>query len=346
MKHVGLDVHRVQDTMVWLDDETGELSRALTLPHDQMCQHLLGLEGPLRLVMESGLHSKFLARQLISCGLEVWVLDARRTAAQMPAYKTNHTDKLDARALARMSFENAAEKLRVWVPDEHTEELRGLTRTRENLIQHTTALRNEVRAQLGAFGLQCPATDLLSLKGRRWLDEHREQLPEWGRLCLDCLLQSLLAVVAQIQVLDRQIEQHARTNPACQKLRSLPGCGPLLAVTLVAELGDVRRFASVGRACSYAGLTPSVSQSGSRCHIGPIVRRGNPHLRRALVLLAQHFAWQRDLGETRLKKRYYQVLHKHGPNAAKIDLARRLCRVIVAMLRADESFRAALRQAA
>jgi len=346
MKHVGLDVHQVNTTVVWVDDQTGEVSRARDLPTAAVPEHLAGVGEVLRVVMESGLHSKFLARQLLSCGFEVWVLDARKVAAQMAAYKTGKTDKLDARALAKMSFENAIHKMRVWVADEHTEELRALTRTREKLVEQTTALRNEWRSQLAAFGLICPANDVLSAKAERWLAEHLERLPQWGQFCLQRLHESLLALREQIKLLDREIERHAAADPACQKVRSLPGCGALLAVTIVAELGDVARFASLARTCSYAGLTPTVRKSAERTYIGPIARRGNPHLRRALILLAQHFAWQKDLGETSLKKLYYRTLHKHGPNAAKVALARGLCRVIVAMRRADQAFAPPQAQAA
>ena len=346
MKHFGLDVHQVKTTVVWVDDQTGEVSRSRDLPTAGVAEHLLGVGEVLRVVMESGLHSKFLARQLLSCGFDVWVLDARKVAAQMPAYKTGKTDQLDARALAKMSFENALHKMRVWVADEHTEELRALTRTREKLVEQTTALRNEWRAQLAAFGLLCPANDVLSPKSAHWLAEHFDQLPQWGQFCLQRLHESLLALREQIKLLDHELERHAAHDPACQKVRSLPGCGALLAVTIVAELGEVARFASLGRACSYAGLTPSVKQSGERSYTGRIARRGNPHLRRALVLLAQHFAWQKDLGETTLKKSYCRTLHKHGPNAAKVALARGLLRVIVAMLRAGQTFARPQQQAA
>ena len=346
MKHVGLDVHQFNTMVVWVDEATGEVSRARELPTAQVPEHLLSLGAVLRVVMESGSHSKFLARQLTSCGFDVWVLDARKVAAQMSAYKTGKTDKLDARALARMSFENAIHKLRVWVADEHTEELRAVTRTREKLVEQTTAWRNEWRAQLAAHGLHCPANDVLSSKAQRWLAEHFETMPQWGQFCLQRLHESLVALREQITLLDREIERHAAMDRAGQIVRSLDGCGALLSVTIAAELGDVARFASLGRACSYAGLTPSVKQSGERSYTGRLTRRGNPHLRRALILLAQHFAWQKDLGDTSLKKLYYRTLHKHGPNAAKVALARALCRVIVAMLRAAQAFAPSHQQAA
>jgi transposase len=131
MKHVESDVHQAGATVVWTDAETGEVSRARSVPTPAVLEHLQGLGECLRVVMGGGLHSKFLGRPLVSCGAEVSVLDARKVAALMPAHKTSKTDRLDARALARVSSDNALATLRVWVADDHTEELRALTRTRE-----------------------------------------------------------------------------------------------------------------------------------------------------------------------------------------------------------------------
>lgn len=324
-----------------MDDAVGETSRARCLPTREVARHVRARGDELRVVMESGLHSKVLARQLLSCGRDVWVLDARKVAALMPAYRTDRTDKLDARALAQMSFDHAIARLRVWVPDDPTEELRALTRTREKLVQQTTALRNEWRAQLAAFGLVCPATNVLSPKAQRWLTTAWEQVPAWGQFCLPRIGDSLRALREQIRLLDREVARHAATDPACQLVRSVGGGGDLLAVTIVAELGDVTRFDNRRRVCSYAGLTPAVHQRGERCYTGRIARRGNPHLRRALILLAQHFAWHQGLDHLPVKRRYYRTLHKHGANAAKVARARGLLRIIVAMLRADPPFTAA-----
>lgn len=206
-------------------------------------------------------------------------------------------------------------------------------------------LRNELRAQLGALGLAIPATDVLSKKAGQWLTKHLPQLPQWAQFCVQRIRDCLQAVREQIKLLDREIKKQADQDPRCRQLRSLMGCGELLAVTIVAELGDVRRFLNHRRACSYAGLAPLVRQSGERSYTGPIPRCGNPHLRRALVLLAQHFAWDKSTGDTALKRRYCRALHKHGPNAAKVALARGLLRLIIAMLRSGEEYNP-VRQAA
>lgn len=338
MRHVGLDVHKQETTIWWIDDGTGEISRAQSVPTTEVTQHLLGLDGELRIVMETALHGKFLIRELISCGLQAWLLDARKVAAAMPSYKTAKTDRLDARALAQMSHHNAIANLTVWIPDLHTEQLRALTRTRENLVCQTTMLRNELRAQLGALGLDLPATDVLGPKAQQWLAKQLPQLPEYAQFCLQRVAQSLRAVHEQIKLLDREIIKLSRRDPGCQQLQQVTGCGPLTAVTVVGELGNVARFPNHRRSCSYAGLAPLVKQSGEHSYTGPIPRGGNPHLRRALILLAQHFAQSKRNTDTALKKRYYRLLHKHGPNTAKVDLARLLLKVIIAMLRSGQDY--------
>jgi hypothetical protein len=63
MKHVGLDVHQVNTMVVWVDDQTGEVSRARGLPTSAVPEHLLAVGEVLRIVMGTGLHSEFLARQ-------------------------------------------------------------------------------------------------------------------------------------------------------------------------------------------------------------------------------------------------------------------------------------------
>lgn len=88
---------------------------------------------------------------------------------------------------------------------------------------------------------------------------------------------------------------------------------------------------------SYAGLAPSIWQSGERCFLGKLTK-GNRYLKYALVLLAQHVAWSRHFADTRIKRAYCRVLHKHGPNPAKVALARHLCDVIFAMLRDEKDF--------
>jgi len=146
MIYIGLDVHKVNTTVAWLDSETGEISEAHNCPTDQLAEHLVALSGSKRIVMETGAISSFLARQLKSCGLEVMVVDAYKSHRLSEARQTAKTDKLDAQSLAWLLAAGLLEGAEVWVADEATAQLRELEHTRQRLTQQTTWLRNSLAA--------------------------------------------------------------------------------------------------------------------------------------------------------------------------------------------------------
>ena len=127
--------------------------------------------------------------------------------------------------------------------------------------------------------------------------------------------------------------RRAGGDAQAQLLQTIPGVGPLLAAVLVAEIGALARFASRQKLRGYSGLVARVRRSGERCWSGPLVKRGNPHLRWALVMAAGHFAASRQTRELTLRGSYRHHVYKHGPNPAKVALARRLLNIIFALLR-------------
>ena len=106
-----------------------------------------------------------------------------------------------------------------------------------------------------------------------------------------------------------------------QLLQSIPGVGPLLAMTIVAEIGDITRFANAAKLRSYARLAPRLEQSGERTRLGPLMKHGNPLLCWALVQAAQHFARSVRSRNLRPTNSYLRTLFKWGPNPAKVNLA-------------------------
>jgi transposase len=107
------------------------------------------------------------------------------------------------------------------------------------------------------------------------------------------LLAQLALLEDQVREVDAAIAQMLAGLEAGQHLLSVAGVGPALAATILAEVGDVARFANVKALVAYAGLDPSVFESGAfqgrRQHIS---KRGSPYLRRALYL-ATHSAQRR-----------------------------------------------------
>jgi len=339
MKHIGLDVHQRDTKVCWIDDDTGQVSNRATVPTGQVVATVAAVPGERCVVLETGSQCWFLGRALASLAqTQVFVVDAFKARRSLEGmHPGKKTDKWDAYGLAKLSLERRAAPMAVWLADLPTHELRTLTRTRAALVQQTTALQNQLRALLRAEGLQCPRSDLMGRQAQRDLDALASLLPSLAAVCFGQLRASLVFLKQQIQTLEQQLAQQALAHPDCRRLMTLPGCGIILASTLIAEIGSISRFSQAKYLRSYAGLTPRICQSGERSYLGPLAR-GHRGLKYALVLLAQHFAWHQGFADTHLKQAYYRCLHRHGPNPAKVALARHLCDVIFAMLRDGTDF--------
>jgi len=336
MLAIGLDVHQKQTVVATLDTESGELSHRKVVT-DRLVAHVAALPEPKCAGLETGAQSLFLARKLMSSGVEVMVLDAFKTHRRAEGMHTAKTDALDATALARMVAEGGGDAV-VWVIGEPLDELRTLSRTHRHHVQAGTKLRNQIRAFLRHEGQTCPFSNLVGKKAGLWLDEFEAPLGRGKRVAFQALRRSLSANVAEIRELQAMMRELAEDHETVRQLRTVCGCGLVLAVALAAEIGDIRRFPAPKNLRGYSGLVPRISQSGDHTRVGPLVRKGNPYLRHALILAAQHVAQSKQLLGTRLRRFYSRQLARHGANPAKVALGRKLCDMIFAMLRDGTNF--------
>ena len=337
MKHVGLDVHTKWTVLAWVDPETGEVAEPYRLDNTEVLAQVVELARGGRVALETGSRSIFLARQLKSLDLEVLIVNAARLQPYLAARRTAKTDRNDAYSIAQLLASGELDDLAVYLPDEYTEELRNLTRTRLHFSEQATATSNTLRSLVRSQGQDLPGV-LSTKKTQRWLDAWEPTLSDHNRLAVQELRQAWADTRARLKRLDQPLKEIARQDARVARLMTLPGVGELIAVTLVAEIGEIKRFAAPGNLRSYARLVPQVQQSGECTHTGPLVKRGNRHLSRALVLWAQHFSWWQGLYGTTLKRRYRRCRDKHGANPAKVALARDLCDILYAMLREGTEF--------
>jgi transposase len=333
---IGLDVHDKTTMVATLDTATGELSHRRVKTPDVVA-HVERLAGHKSVGLETGARSFFLARQLLSLGLEVMVLDAFKVHRRAEGMHTAKTDKLDATTLAHMVAEGGGDAA-VWLADEQLDELRTLSRTHRQLVEAGTRLRCQIRALIAHEGHKCPYSSLLGKQATQWLDDFAATLSPGKQLSLGVLRQALAGNAAQVHELHVLMRQIAEQSEVVRRLRTIIGCGVILSIAIAAEIGDIWRFAEPRHLRGYSGLVPRVAQSGDRSRTGPLVRGGNPYLRHALVLVAQHMSCSRKLAGTRLKSFYGRQLVRHGPNPAKVALARKLCDIIFAMLRKGTDF--------
>jgi transposase len=179
----------------------------------------------------------------------------------------------------------------VWVPDEAHEALRNLVRARADAKADELRARHRLSKFLLRQGVRAPAgVKPWSAKHQTWLHQMR-----FGQAPDQVVFDDYSAVVAgateRVRRLEAAVLQQASSSPQVRTiaaLQALHGIGFLSAVTIVAEVGDLRRFGSARQLMAYAGLVPSENSSGSSQHRGHITKTGNAHLRHVLGEAAHH----------------------------------------------------------
>jgi len=337
MRYIGLDVHQRRTTVATLDDETGEVTSS-SVPTVELTAYLSEPPDEQRIVLEAGGNSWFVAQELLSCGWEVVVVHPAKARPILATYGRAKTDRRDAEALVQAFARGQLDHAVIWLPGPWIADLRELTRTREQLVKQGTRTRVAIRQALQRWGETCPYANLMGKRAQAWLDDRQARWRPAQRQALGALRRTLAAQAAEIEGLSAGIEALVRDHPDVQRLRTVIGFGVQTAAVVVAEIGDIGRFATAAQLRSYSGLVPQVKQSGDRSFTGPLTKAGNAHLRRAMVLAAQHFAASRATRDLRLRRWFGRLVYAHGANPAKVALARRLLDIIFAMLRDQTTF--------
>ena len=156
------------------------------------------------------------------------------------------------------------------------------------------------------------------------------------------LLRPLVAVVehidSQVAGLDREIATRAKASTACKRLMTVPGVGPLVALTYAAGVDDPARFKDSRTVGAHFGLTPRRFQSGEMDWSSGISRAGDAGVRRALYQAANVLI-HHSRGWCALKSWAVRLAKRRGLGKAKVALARKLAVVLHRMWIAEEDYR-------
>jgi transposase len=229
------------------------------------------------------------------------------------------TDRLDARRLADALRRDSV--VGIYHPPLAIRELRELCRTRCALVQVRTALINRIRAVLLRQGVT-DARRLAKTTDDGWLETLG--LPPRAAASVTGLRHVLASVRAEVARVETDVRRTADADAIALTLQELMGVGPVLALTIRAEIGEIHRFPTGGHLASYAGLVPRVAMSAGRYRHGPITRRGSPWLRWALVEAALHGTKRSD----RIGRWGRGLAVRKGALTARVALARVLCEEI------------------
>jgi transposase len=290
---IGLDVHKDSIAIAAAKAGSRDEPRFIgTTAYSvfQVEKALIGLgcsPTQLAMVYEAGPCGYGLQRELSARGYRCEVV-APSKVPRRPADRIK-TDRRDALLLARLH--RSAELVPVSVPDPIDEAVRDLLRARDDAVKAQKCARQQLMAFLLRLGKPYRAGRGWTLKYLRFLAElsfddpnHRIVFTEY-RLAV----QSAGERIERIETAIRQAFETWRWQSVVKALMSLRSVDFLTAMTLVAEVGDLRRFEHPRQLMSYLGLVPSEFSSGNSQHRGAITRTGNTRVRRLLVEAAWNY---------------------------------------------------------
>lgn len=310
VRFVGLDVHA--DTIaVAVAEPDGDVRSMGVIPNQaESIRKLVNKLAPveaLRVCYEAGPTGYVVYWQLTALGVTCEVVAP--TLVPTKAGDRVKTDRRDAEKLARCY--RAGDLTAVWVPDAAHEALRDLVRCRE------AAKKDQLRARhrLGKFllrrGRRPPATmHAWTQTHLAWVKTvHFEHAAQETTL-LD-YLHEVEHVAERIERLERAIDEAVKTAPTrmrvvIEALQAMRGIALVSAVTIVAEVGELSRFAKPRQLMGYSGAVSSEDSSGPRIRRGAITKTGNAHLRRVVIEAAWAYRYRPAVGAA-LRKRQTPV---------------------------------------
>jgi transposase len=244
-------------------------------------------------------------------------------------------DRLDAQVLNELARSNL--KLPVcYFPDDQTFALREHLRARADLVRLRTMVKNRVHALLHRRAILPPSGDLFTKTGRAFLAQ--VELEQEGRELRERWLKAVEEIDRHIKASDRDLKRLAgldRWREEAERLRSMPGVGPVTALTVLAELGDIHRFHSRAAVANYSGLVPVLRESNGKGYSGPITHRG-PALLRAVLVQA---AWMAVPKVPVYEAIFERIKARGGAQKAIVAVARRMLEDLWTMLKKKEPFR-------
>jgi transposase len=315
---MGLDQHRAQITGEWIDTETGEVRRGRVAPADRAgVRAFLERFGgqQLEVALEATTGWRFVVEELRAIGAGVHLAEPAETAGLRGPKKRAKNDRADARHLRELLMVTRLPES--WIPPDHLLDLRARVRLRHTLSEQRGEWQQRIQATLYHHG--CPQRrSLMTGDGRAWLAA--QPLPPTAREQVTVALAMLDALDAQMAPIEKQLRAYARRQAGCKALMAHYGIGELTAITILAELGDCRRFSSSRQAVRYAGMDITVHASDQRRSPGHLSRQGPPALRWALFEAAQ--VARRSGSPDR--DYYEQAADRLGANRACLAVARKL----------------------
>lgn len=285
--------------------------------------------------MEACASAHHWARQLIKLGFIVKLIPPQYVK---PYVKRNKNDANDAEAIC----EAVSRPTMSFVPVKTLEQqdIQSLHRVRCERVKQRTAIANQIRGLAAEYGIVAPLRlNNLRSKIPLWLEDAENGFSIPFRAMLNELNDQLKSLDNSIKEFDKQITEIANREPACRKLQTLPGVGPITATALYAAIGDGTQFSSGRQLGAWLGLTPRQHSSGGKEVLMNISKRGNAYLRTLFIHGARSAALVIEKKDTAIAQWFTRLATRRPKNVAVVALANKNARIAWAILTKGEDYR-------
>lgn len=274
---VGLDIAKLVFQLHSVDMNTGEIIN-MQLKRAKVLEHFANKASCL-IAMEACGGAHHWARELGKLGHTVRLLHAKIVR---PFVSGNKTDATDARAIW-LAVQQPGIKL-VGIKSEAQQGTLTLHRQRAMLMKMRTMQTNALRGLLYEFGATfAKGRNALFADVDAKLESMADQLPQMVRDSLREQVNRIKALTQDMQAIEKRLGLHLKTDPAMQRIASIPGVGLLTATAAIATMGEASAFKSGREFCAWLGLVPTQSGTGGKVRLGNISKRGDTYLRTLLI---------------------------------------------------------------
>ena len=317
--YLGIDLHKKSSVWVMMDEKRDVVWHASVASHPSDIS--AGIEKipasltEVKVAIEPVCGWRWVTKQLEEVGLEIHIAHPQKV--RMIAESKQKTDFNDARTLADLLRAGMLpESYRV---ADEVYDLRVIIRERQFLVSKRTDVKNRLHGIATTQGLHLvPGNNPLQKRGSKWIEEGNDE-------SMKELLLVIKELDAHIEIFTKKIEKAARESHQAEVLMSMPGIGPITALTVIAEVGDFSRFEKADKLASFAGLVPRQRSSGEKVKLGAITHLGSKFLRSAMVEAAMRIHPE---SAPELFKVVETLKPRCGAMRARVALARKMLAIM------------------
>lgn len=339
--YVGIDYHKKSWSVTILGEQYEHKTMSQD-PNPELLASYLKRNFPganYHAVYEAGFSGFETCRKLNRLGINCMVIHPADVPTSQKE-KLQKTDKVDSRKLAR-SLRNK-ELNAIHVPDPKLEADRALIRQRFRLVKDVARTKNRIKFLLFQFGISIPDR-FTEAQTRSWSKEFINWLKQVESK--DHLIKEVIHNYIRIGEMQRSelllLNRQVRSLSVIQEYRhnynlliSVPGIGFLTAMTILVQIGDIRRFDSLDELCNYVGLVPVMYGSGDKMQVGKLIHRGRKELKIMLI----EAAWEAIRKDPALMLKFNELSRKMHKNKAIIRIARKLLSRIRFVLQSQQPY--------